>query len=84
MVYQEHPTKLVVPRALTTKMAQELAYQLVDILTLLGAPMNLQSNNGREFANNVVIKQHKGVLAHLEDRSWLAVPNTKPWVSRKS
>ena len=54
MVYKEHPTKFVVLRALTTKMAQEVAYQLVDIFTLLGAPTILQSNNGREFANNVV------------------------------
>ena len=54
MVYQDHLTKFVVLRALKTKRAEEVAYKLVDIFTLLGAPTVLQSDNCREFANNVV------------------------------
>ncbi|XP_078509625.1 KRAB-A domain-containing protein 2-like [Lissotriton helveticus] len=54
MVYQNHLTKFVVLRALKSKRAEKEAYKLVDIFTLLGAPTILQSNSGREFANNVV------------------------------
>lgn len=54
MVYQDHLTKFVVLSALKSKRAEEVAYKLVDIFTLLGAPTILQSDNGREFANNVV------------------------------
>lgn len=54
MVYQDHLTKFVVLNALKTKRAEEVAYKLIDIFTLLGAPSILQSDNGREFANNIV------------------------------
>ena len=54
MVYQDHLTKFVVLRPLKSKTAEEVAYNLIDIFTLLGAPSILQSDNGREFANKVV------------------------------
>nr|XP_042896273.1 KRAB-A domain-containing protein 2-like [Parasteatoda tepidariorum] len=54
MVYQDHLTKFVILRTLTSKRAEEAANNLVDIFTLLGAPSILQSDNGREFVNNVV------------------------------
>ncbi|XP_023210347.1 KRAB-A domain-containing protein 2-like [Centruroides sculpturatus] len=54
MVYQDHLTKFVILKSLTSKRAEEVAYNLVDIFSLLGAPSILQSDNGREFANNVV------------------------------
>lgn len=54
MVYQDHLTKFVVLNALKTKRAEEVAHKLIDIFTLLGAPSILQSDNGREFANNIV------------------------------
>lgn len=54
MVYQDHLTKFVILRALKTKRAEEVAYNLLDIFTLIGAPAILQSDNGREFANRVV------------------------------
>ncbi|GFO41893.1 histone-lysine N-methyltransferase SETMAR [Plakobranchus ocellatus] len=49
MVYQDHLTKFVVLRTLKTKRAEKVAYKLVDIVTLLGAPKVLQSDNGRKF-----------------------------------
>ncbi|XP_074040062.1 uncharacterized protein [Leptinotarsa decemlineata] len=54
MVYQDHLTKFVILKPLKTKTAEEVAYHLVDIFTLIGAPSILQSDNGREFANKIV------------------------------
>lgn len=54
MVYQDHLTKFVVLKASKTKRAEKIAFNLLDIFTLLGAPSILQSDNGREFANKVV------------------------------
>jgi len=34
--------------------AEEVAYQLMDIFCLFGAPFILQSDNGREFTNNII------------------------------
>lgn len=52
--YQDHLTKFVVLRPLKTKTASEVAKQLMDIFTLLGAPSILQCDNGREFANRII------------------------------
>ncbi|XP_056641547.1 KRAB-A domain-containing protein 2-like [Diorhabda sublineata] len=54
MVYKDHLTKFVILRALKTKRAEEIAYNLLDIFTLIGAPAILQSDNRREFATRVV------------------------------
>nr|XP_022902149.1 KRAB-A domain-containing protein 2-like [Onthophagus taurus] len=54
MVYQDHPRKFVILRALKTQRAEEVAYNLLDIFTLIGAPAILQSDNGREFSNQIV------------------------------
>jgi len=43
LVYQDH----------LTKFAKEVAYVLLDIFTTFGAPVILQSDNGREFTNKV-------------------------------
>ena len=53
LVYQEHLTKFCVLKPLTTKRAAEVAFQLVDIFLLLGAPAILQSDNGSEFTASV-------------------------------
>ncbi|XP_041369797.1 KRAB-A domain-containing protein 2-like [Gigantopelta aegis] len=45
MVYQDHLTKFCVLRPLTSKRAAEVAFQLLDIFLLLGAPCVLQSDN---------------------------------------
>ncbi|XP_018564473.2 KRAB-A domain-containing protein 2-like [Anoplophora glabripennis] len=54
LVYQDHRTKFVQLRPLKTKTAKEIAYVLLDIFTIFGAPSILQSGNGREFANKIV------------------------------
>jgi IS30 family transposase len=54
MVYQDHLTKFVIIRSLRCKRAEEIAYQLLDIFTLFGAPSILHSDNGREFVNKIV------------------------------
>ncbi|GFU55536.1 KRAB-A domain-containing protein 2 [Trichonephila clavipes] len=59
MVYQDHLTKFVIFKSLTSKRAEEVAYNLVDIFSLLGAPSILQYDNGREFANNGVTNLKK-------------------------
>ena len=52
MVYQCHLTKFV--RPLTSKRAAEVAFQLLDIFLLFGAPAILQSDNGSEFTAQVI------------------------------
>ena len=54
MNYQDHLTKFTILRPLKTKTAEEVAYQLLDIFCLFGAPYILQSDNGREFANKLI------------------------------
>ena len=54
MVYQDHLTKYCVLRPLTSKCAAEVAFQLMDIFLLLGAPQILQSDNGSEFTASVI------------------------------
>jgi transposase InsO family protein len=49
MVYQCHLTKFVILRPLTSKRSAEVAYQLLDIFLLFGAPAILHSDNGSEF-----------------------------------
>ena len=52
--YQDHLTKMVTLRSLQSKTAEEVAYQLIDIFCLQGAPSILQSDNGREFTNKLI------------------------------
>jgi hypothetical protein len=54
MVYQDHLAKFVVIRPLTSKRAAEVAYQLMDIFLLFGAPHVLQSDNGSEFTAQII------------------------------
>ena len=51
---QDHLTKFCILRPLTSKHALEVAYQLLDIYLLLGAPSILQSDNGSEFTAQVI------------------------------
>ena len=48
-VYQDHLTKFVIPRVLTSKRAAKVAHHLLDIFLLIGAHVILQSDNGNEF-----------------------------------
>ncbi|XP_041377319.1 KRAB-A domain-containing protein 2-like [Gigantopelta aegis] len=54
MVYQDHLTKFCILRPLTSKRAAEVAFQLLDIFLLLGAPSVLQSDSGSEFIAHVI------------------------------
>ena len=54
LYFQDHLTKFCVLRPLSSKRAVEVAWNLVDIFLLIGAPHILQSDNGREFTAAVV------------------------------
>lgn len=54
MNYQDHLTKFVILRPLKTKRAEEIAFNLMDIYTIFGAPAILHSDNGREFVNKII------------------------------
>jgi len=54
MVYQDHLTKCVQLRAFKSKPAEEVATNILDIFCIFGAPVILQSNNGREFVNKII------------------------------
>ena len=54
LTYQDHLSKFVSLRALKTKRAQEVAYHLIEIFCVFGAPCVLQSDNGREFTSSVI------------------------------
>jgi len=54
MVYQDHVTKFVQIRALKTKRVEEVAKHIIDIFCIFGAPIILQSANGREFVNQKI------------------------------
>ena len=54
MVYQDHLTKFVVIRPLISKRAADVAYQLMDIFLLFGAPHILQNDNGSEFTAQII------------------------------
>ena len=49
MVYQDNLTKYCTLRPLTSKRAAEVAFQLMDIFLMFGAPQIPQINNGSEF-----------------------------------
>ena len=51
---KDYLTKVCVLKALTSKRAFEVAYQLVDIFLLLGTPHILQSDNGANFTAAVI------------------------------
>ena len=54
LVYQDHLIKFVQLSPVTSKRAPEIAYQLLDIFSIFGAPSILQSNNRREFVNSAI------------------------------
>ena len=54
--YQDHHTKLCRLKALKTKSMEEVAHVILLIMLDLGAPGILQTDNGREFDNQLVTK----------------------------
>lgn len=58
MYYQEHLTKYIMLKPLKSKCAEEIAYNLIDIYTLFGAPTILQSCSGKKFVTSIINKLH--------------------------
>lgn len=54
MVYEDHLTKYCIVLPGKTKTAEETAEKLKFIFSILAAPVILQSDNGREFVNQVI------------------------------
>ncbi|KAL4126488.1 hypothetical protein QTP88_010710 [Uroleucon formosanum] len=54
MIYQDHATKYLYLRPLTSKRATEVAHELLKIFLEQGAPQILQSDNGREFTAKII------------------------------
>lgn len=52
--YQDHLTKFTILCPLKSKTADKVAYQLMDIFCMFGAPFILQSDNDRKFANKII------------------------------
>jgi len=57
--YQDHSTKFVILKPLTSKRVEEVAEVLIKIFLLFGAASVLQSDNGREFCNSVITNLKK-------------------------
>ena len=54
MVYHDHLTKFCNIKPLASKKATEVAFNLIDVFTIFGAPHILQSDNGRAFTASVI------------------------------
>ena len=61
MHYQDHHNKFSYLYPLSSKCAREVALRLIEIFTLIGSPVILQIDYGREFVAKV-IKELKGFL----------------------
>ncbi|KAL4113925.1 hypothetical protein QTP88_017477 [Uroleucon formosanum] len=53
-VYQDHLTKFFILNPLSSKRAEQVACVLLDIFCLFGASASLESDNGREFCNELI------------------------------
>ena len=71
LVYQDHFTKFVRLCPLKTKSAEEVACTLMDIFLDMGAPLILQSDNGRELKNDL--------LFHLLNERWTTTKIIHGW-----
>ena len=53
--YQDHFFKFSILAPCTSKSPQEVAHVIIkDVISVIGAPMLLQSDNGKEFSNEVI------------------------------
>jgi len=80
MNYEDHLTKFTILHPLKSKTAEEVAYQLIDIFCMFGAPFILQSGNGHEFANKI-IQNLTDYVARNEARAWKAKTFSKSRIS---
>ncbi|GFT03952.1 SCAN domain-containing protein 3 [Trichonephila clavipes] len=63
MMYQYQLTKFVQLRPLKTKRSEEVAYHVLSIFLTFGAAVILQSDNGKEFSNQIISE----ICAMLKD-----------------
>lgn len=54
--YQNHLSKFIVLKPLSIKTAIEVAYNMLDIFCILECSQTLQSDNGREFFNVIIVE----------------------------
>ncbi|KAL4154495.1 hypothetical protein QTP88_000357 [Uroleucon formosanum] len=87
LVYQDHLTKFCILKPLKSKRAEEVAYCLIDIFTVFGAPSVLQSDNSREFRNQTIdsLNQSQGTVERenqdIENMiiTWMKDNNITKW-----
>ena len=86
--YQDHFTKFLFLKPLKSRKAAETAYNVIDILTVMGAPTILQSDNGREFTAAVVNELKEmwpqltivhGKARHPQSQGSVVDNNTSQW-----
>ena len=61
LTYVNHFTNFCILSPLTSKRAEEVANALLPIFLTFGAPVILQSDNGRAFVNSVIIELSNSV-----------------------
>lgn len=63
-------TKFIQLRPLKSKRAEGVVHTLLDNFTILGTPSVLQSNNDREFCNQILKELYTYNMEWLKDGSW--------------
>ena len=63
LVYEDHLTKYCILLPGKTKTAEDTAEKLKFIFSILAAPVILQSDNGREFVNQVKLSKYVNFYA---------------------
>ena len=76
--YQDCFSKFVILRALKTKTAAEVADCLVNIFFEHSPPSLLQTDNGAEFSNKLLMARKKAALDRHSHRAREAAPATGP------
>ncbi|KRZ17691.1 KRAB-A domain-containing protein 2 [Trichinella pseudospiralis] len=56
MIYLNHFTKFCILSPLKSKRSEEVASKQLEILLTVSAPSILQSDNGREFSNAIILE----------------------------
>ena len=64
-VYHDHLTKFVILRPLTSKTAEEVSSQILDIFLIFGAICIFECDNGRELKNKRIVEMLKELWPEL-------------------
>ena len=70
LLYQDHLIKFVPFRPVKSKRTPEVACQLFDIFSILGAPSILQSDNDREFVTTKYLLLPDSAECGFEISAW--------------